>query len=115
MRSLGSIQIDQMQPFDAAILVAPGHIERILVVCRFSVIIALCEADTTAVDQVYGRNNGNHSLKKFCKMCSPTDALFSGWNWVPKKLPRRMAALKVSPYVVTAIVSALTVGANECT
>jgi hypothetical protein len=45
-------------------------------------------------------------LRKFLRMVSPTGPLFSGWNWQAKKLSRDSAALKVTPWVAVAMVSA---------
>ena len=40
------------------------------------------------------KNGFLYSSKKFLMICAPTAPLFSGWNWVPKKLSRPSAPLK---------------------
>ena len=72
------VQIDQVQTSCAALLVPQGGVERIFVIGGLSVVVALREPDALASDQVDGGNDFDHSLKKFCRMRSPTEALFSG-------------------------------------
>ena len=78
MRGLGSVQIDQVQPPDAAVLVTSRRVERVFVIGGTAVVVALRQPDALAADQVYCRDNLNQSVKKFCRMRSPTEALFSG-------------------------------------
>ena len=78
VRGLGPVQIDQVQPPDAAVLVASSRVERVFVIGGTAVVVALRQPDALAADQVYCRDNFNHSVKKFCRMRSPTEALFSG-------------------------------------
>ena len=72
------VQIDHVQTSCAALLVPQGGVERIFVIGGLSVVVALREPDALASDQVDGGNDFDHILKKFCRMRSPTEALFSG-------------------------------------
>ena len=62
--------------------------------------LAAQQADAGAVLQVNrgveGEGHGDH-FRKLLRIVSPSFWLFSGWNWVPKRLSRPRAAAKGAP------------------
>ena len=86
-----------MQAADARLFEAQGRFQRVAVVGFLAGIVALRKTDAFAVYKVCCGNYLNHRFKKLCKVRAPAEPLFSGWNCVPKKLPRESAALNGMP------------------
>ncbi len=77
--ALLGIQIHHMQVVGALRLMLKCGLQRGERIFFFLVIVALCEPDTAAVDDVNGGKNFHFSiLKQFSNSILPTFALFSG-------------------------------------
>ena len=94
----GTVEVDDVQIFEALVLEALGLGGGIVVEDRGLVHVAQLQAHALTVLEVDGRekDHGVHP-KKFSISLRPRAWLFSGWNCVPKILSRPTQAVTVPP------------------
>lgn len=113
MASLGSVQIHEMNKRAALLFPRFGYLQRIIIVYRFLIIIALHESDAfaaTYIDcRIYDKEDipiptfllvylialhyVNVKAKKLRSRLIPSSPLFSGWNCMPYTEPRPTMAV----------------------
>lgn len=77
-----------------------GRRQRIVTVDRHLRRITATQSDDPPVENINGHKNIHHTFarrKKFRRIFRPVGPDFSGWNWVPKRLPRPTMAGKRIP------------------
>src|SRR5215207_8114074 len=84
----GAVQIDHVQPLGAAPGPALGRVERVGVVLRLALVVALNQADRATAEDVdrrvedqAGWDTDEQMAAKFRRRRRPAPLDFSGWNW----------------------------------
>src|SRR5262249_53849084 len=93
-----AVEIDDVQPIGAAARELADQLDRPIVEHRGALALALLETNRAAGEQVDRREQLHARSTKLRRICSPTDWLFSGWNWQAKMLSRRIAAVSRMPW-----------------
>jgi hypothetical protein len=102
----GAVEVDDVQPFGAALHPRARGAERVGVVDGLGAEVALAQADGLAaadVDRgvedhaVAGVPTRSQAALKLASSLSPCREDFSGWNWTPKTFSRATALTKRSP------------------
>src|SRR6185436_2436516 len=95
---LRAVEIDDVQPRRAERTIASEQLQRLHLITRLRVEVALEQAHTAAVTQIDCRNEQHQfNLRKLASTFAPVLPERSGWNCVPQKLPRRTAAETCAP------------------
>ncbi len=113
-----AVEVDDVQLARAGLHPPARGVERIGVVHRALVELALGEAHGLALEDVDGRQQDHartpaapaHTATKLSSMRSPFREDFSGWNWTPNTDPRPTIVAKRSPYSVVPTTASWSLG-----
>src|SRR5206468_880996 len=78
-----AVQVYEVQATKTRLFKFLGHFQGMLIIYGLLCIIAMGQAYTFSVDDIYGGYDLHQSSRKFLMMRSPVPALFSVWNWTP--------------------------------
>ena len=100
-----AVEVDDVEAIGAAGRELADQLDRPVVEHGGAVAATLLEADGAAGEQVDRREQLHARSTKLRSICSPTDWLFSGWNWQANRLSRRIAAVSGMPCSVSSTTS----------
>jgi len=117
----GGVEVDHMDPGGPGVAKGASHGDRVIVIDRNLVIIALAKADTLATEQVDRRIDDEIRIRHQSSSppntqpessLRPLSPLFSGWNWVSRILSFCTAAANGTPWVQRAAIRAGSAGSQ---
>ena len=93
-----AVEIDDVKIFETQSLEFDRLRDRVDIENGRLVHVAMDQADTFAILEVdSGKQNHGDHRRKLAMSLSPSDWLFSGWNWVPTILSRPIMAVSAPP------------------